>query len=118
MIVNEILPIWVHYINIAILVIFSFTFIHIVYCFRSTRTCKSHIPLLYFGFMFTIVMLLVNTFSLFNHYIVYISHKTVMVESATWLRFGDRYAMFFAAIVNDIRVQRRIMKWIYHSNLF
>lgn len=59
---------------------------------------------------FSITMFFVNIPSAINHYIVYFDKRLIRDSTATWLRFIDRYAMVFLAVLNDLRVQKFIVK--------
>lgn len=110
------IPLWVLWVNGVVLLILITTFIFIILSCRKENTPDYHMPYLVFGIISTISLLAVNIPSFFNHYLVYFVDERPTSDAATWLRFVDRYSMVFVAIINDIRVQKKIIKWFTKNN--
>ena len=109
--VNDFIPIFVLMINFFIILILSYSMAVLIkrihQIAREGNEAEIKLAAFYLGnLVFTIYLFGVNAFSFANHYLVYFEDYTPIRTTATWLRFIDRYMMFFAVIFNDVNYRR------------
>ncbi len=101
----NIIPIFVYILNYVILGINIFSFVKVLIELKKYKDSV----FLALNMAIVVGCILVNTFSQINHYIVYFQADSIIPNTATLMRFADRYSMFFVAILTNLKCQEFVM---------